>query len=115
MIQKKSNEMCGFDKPQLLYFYTNYGCEKCEDQGLILTNVNKEYPVFDIYSFEINLDNHLIDILEMKYNITKDKLPAIVIDDKVFYGMQSRKKIIQEMDLDSRLDELKQLYPDKYD
>jgi len=53
LLAEEAKKVCGMKKPSVLYFYTNEGCEDCEDQGLVLTNIHRNYPLFHIYSFEV--------------------------------------------------------------
>ena len=94
LIHQQMEAKCDIPEQQLIYFYTNYeGCADCEDQGKVLTNVHRESPVFNIYSFEYREDNAAITLLKQKYNIQQHKLPAIVINETPYYGFQSKEKI----------------------
>lgn len=115
MLSNDVNKKCNRDTPLVLYFYTNYGCEDCEDQGLVLTNVHKNYPLFNIYSFEYMLNNSAVDYLKLKYNIPPHRLPALVIDDEVYYGFQSKETLIKVMDLEQKLLIDKALHPELYE
>ena len=114
IILKNINLECNQDVPYVLYFYTNYGCTDCEDQGLVLTNVHTNYPLFNTYSFEFVLNNSATDFLKEKYNITPNKLPALVIDDQIYYGFQSKDTLIKVMNLTQRLAIDKQKHPELY-
>lgn len=105
LINEKAKETCeGIDTPSVLYFYSNFlDCGDCEDQGLVLTNVHKDYPFFNIYSFEYQESNPALDFLKEKYKIDPHRLPVVVIDGKVFYGFQSKDFLIDYMDLKTRL------------
>jgi len=114
LIAEKVNEVCGQNTPLVLYFYTNDGCTDCEDQGLVLTNVHKNYPLFNIYAFEYALDNPALDFLKEKYNINQSRLPTIVIDSQVHYGFQSKQFLIDNMDLETKLAKDKKEHPKWY-
>jgi hypothetical protein len=116
LIQKKAIHFCNYTHPQVMYFYTNYkGCADCEDQGLVLSNVNKEYPVFDIYSFEYQLDNPALNYLKKKHNIEKWELPVIIINEEKYVGFQSKDYLIEKMNLEKKLEEDKIKNPHLYD
>lgn len=115
LLAKDLNEKCSQNKSLVLYFYTNYGCEDCEDQGLVLTNVHRDYPFFNIYSFEYTLNNSAVNFLKERYNIQTNRLPALVINDEVYYGFQSKKTLIEIMDLERKLSEDMELHPEFYD
>jgi hypothetical protein len=114
ILAKEINNRCNENITLVLYFYTNYGCTDCEDQGLVLTNVHNNYPFFNIYSFEYALNNPAIDYLKKRYNIQQNRLPTIIINDKVYYGFISKKDLIEIMDLETKLAENKKRYPDLY-
>lgn len=108
IINEKANKECNVTTPSVLYFYTNYKkCNDCEDQGLVLTNVHQKYPFFNVYSIEFLESTPTLEFLKEKYNLSLDRLPTLVIDDKVFYGFQSKSFLIKQMNLESRLAEEK--------
>ncbi len=103
LINKDMQETCGIDKPIVLYFYTNFGdCVDCGDQGLVLTNVHRQYPQFNIYSFEFAENNPAIEFLKEKYVLEEHRLPTVIIDNEVNYGFQSRDFLIETMNLEER-------------
>jgi len=100
IINKEMNEKCNVKKPNLLYFYTNFGdCVDCEDQGLVLTNIHKKYPYFNSYAFEFKEDNPAVNFLKEKFKLSEERLPTLVIDGKVYYGFQSKDFLINTMNL----------------
>lgn len=115
MLTTQVKEKCGYDSPAVLYFYTNEGCEDCEDQGLVLTNTFRNYPFFNTYSFEYNTENAAVEFLKARYNITPGKLPTIVIDGEVHYGFQSKDFLIEELELERRLVEAQEKNPEWFD
>ncbi|MBI5644732.1 hypothetical protein HY970_01410 [Candidatus Kaiserbacteria bacterium] len=77
----------------ILYFYSNKGdCEDCEEQGYVLTGLSEKYPQLRIYSFDYNLGlsalRTMIDI-----NNVQDNLPALVINDRPYYGLHDIEEI----------------------
>jgi hypothetical protein len=101
MLSEDMNAKCSYNRPLLLYFYTNYGCNDCNDQGLVLTNLYNNYPYFSIYSFEYNLDTSAVLYLKSAYNISQSQLPAIVFNGTVYPGFTSKDKLIEIMNLES--------------
>lgn len=100
IINKEMNERCNVTKPNLLYFYTNFGdCVDCEDQGLVITNTHIKYPYFNIYAFEYRENNPAINFLKEQYGLSEERLPTVIIDDEVYYGFQSKENLIQTMNL----------------
>lgn len=90
---KKTKEECGINNTLILYFYSNRGdCDKCEEQGYVLTYIRKKYPDVRVYNFDINIDNLALNTIKDIY-IKSDDLPVIIMDDKVYYGFKDRKQI----------------------
>ncbi len=90
---KKTKEECGINNTLILYFYSNRGdCDKCEEQGYVLTYIRKKYPDVRVYNFDINIDNIALNTIKDIY-IKSDDLPVIIIDNKVYYGFKDREQI----------------------
>lgn len=115
MLAKDLNDKCNANRSLVIYFYTNYGCTDCEDQGLVLTNLHRAYPFFNIYSLEYTLNNSAVNFLKEKYDVKTDRLPTLIINDEVYYGFQSRDALIKIMDLERKLEEDKAIHPSLYD
>ncbi|MEM0230948.1 MAG: thioredoxin family protein [Candidatus Woesearchaeota archaeon] len=101
MLMKEIGAKCGYKTPIVLYFYSNFGCADCEDQGLVLTNIHQEYGNLQVYSFEYALNNSALNYLKNKYNISQNRLPTLVINEEVHYGFQPKNKLIQLLELNS--------------
>ena len=72
----------------ILYFYSNRGdCPDCENQGYALTGLSQKYPGLRIYSFDYNLDMSALRTL-VAINDVRGDLPALVINGKVYNGLQ---------------------------
>jgi hypothetical protein len=109
------NQKCGYDQPTILYFYTNDGCVDCEDQGLVLTNVYRNYPLFNTYSFEYNLENPALDFIKQRYDIKPERLPTLVINGEVHYGFQSKDFLVEKLALEDRLARAQQEHPEWFE
>lgn len=74
----------------ILYFYSNKGdcTAECEKQGYALTALGEKYPRLRIYSFDYNLDVSALQTLISIHSVP-DKLPALIIGDKVYGGYHS--------------------------
>ncbi len=93
MLMKKISERCGQKSIFVLYFYANEtDCADCVKQGYILTDLRSTYPELRVYSFDYNLDLSAVRALKQIYNIPK-ALPALVINGKVYAGLQTKEKI----------------------
>lgn len=97
LLMQKINERCGAnssasDALSIMYFYSNEGdCEDCEKEGFVLTRLRQDYPELRVYSFDYNLDLSAIRTLTTIYNVNPPAggLPALLIDDKAYYGFKS--------------------------
>ncbi len=73
----------------ILYFYSNEGdCADCEKQGYALTSLSAQYPQLRVYSFDYNLQVGALQTL-ISIDGVQNKLPALVINKKVYYGFNS--------------------------
>jgi len=113
LLMQKIKERCGSKTLSLIYFYSNEGdCSDCENEGFVLTRLRADYPELRVYSFDYNLDLSALKTLTSIYNI-EDKLPALLINDKVYYGFKSIDEIkniipaLKELDKQKVLEESK--------
>jgi len=89
LIMKQLAARCNLKPVFIFYFYSNKGdCTDCAKQGYVLTDLAQTYPQLRTYSFDYNLNvsalKTLISIDDVAY-----KLPALVINGKVYYGFHS--------------------------
>lgn len=77
------NRKCDYNVTILLFFYSNDKADLDESErvGNILGVVSQRNPNVKIYSFDINLDSELINLLKEKYQV--EKSPTIVVNEKV--------------------------------
>jgi len=88
LLMKKITERCGEKSIFILYFYKNDKCEDCTKQGYVLTSLREKYPNLRVYSFDYNLDLSSLRAMTSIYKVP-DNLPAIVINGKVYSGLQT--------------------------
>lgn len=90
ILMQKINERCGGKNLSIMYFYSNIenDCKDCEREGYVLTRLREDYPELRVYSFDYNLQLSALQTLISIYKI-EDKQPALLIDDKVYYGFKS--------------------------
>lgn len=89
LLMKKVSQKCKLQPVFILYFYSNADdCEDCTRQGYVLTELAERYPRLRIYSFDYNLDVPALSTL-ITINGLRGDLPALVIDEKPYYGFQS--------------------------
>ena len=85
----------------IIYFYgTDDKCSDCEKEGYVLTNLRQNYPDLRVYSFDYNINVSAVKTL-ISINKVQDKLPAIFVKDRAYYGFQSTE------DLEKAIPELK--------
>lgn len=89
----KLNEKCGGKFVLNLFFYSNdpKKCERCDDQGFVLSYVRGEDNRIRTYSFDVDLGVPVVNYFIDLYNITD--VPVVVFDDKVYYGFLGREEI----------------------
>lgn len=103
LLMKKIAEKCKTAPVSIVYFYSNTGdCEDCEKEGYILTKIRQEYPEVRVYAFDYNLDLSALKTL-ISINKVENNLPALIINDDVYYGFQD------VADLEKNIPELKAL------
>lgn len=103
LLMNRISEKCKRNPLSIIYFYsTNNDCKDCEREGYVLTRLREIYPDLRIYSFDYNMDLSAVKTL-ISINKIENKLPAIIIKDKTYYGFQSIE------DLEKAVPELKAL------
>ncbi len=72
----------------VLYFYSNLDdCNKCDEQGYVLTFLKEKYPSLKIYSFDVNIENSALEWIEDSYNV--EEVPTLIIDGKKYSGFMN--------------------------
>lgn len=93
LLMQKVAEKCKLKPVFILYFYSNKGdCDTCEQQGYVLTGLSQKYPNLRIYSFDYNLGLSALQTLIDIDNVGNE-LPALMINDKVYYGLHTMEDI----------------------
>ncbi|MBI5148134.1 hypothetical protein HZA33_00460 [Candidatus Pacearchaeota archaeon] len=79
----------------ILYFYSNEPgkCDKCSDQGYILTFLQQKYGYdsLKVYSFDSDSQNSAIKTLKSIYNITS--VPSLVINGKAYNRFMTKNEL----------------------
>jgi len=92
LLINKNNDICGKRLVPILYFYSNKGdCSKCEQQGFVLTNFKRNYPLVRIYHFDLNIDNPALDTVKKMYNVKY--APSIVFDGQTYHGFITKDQL----------------------
>ena len=94
LLSKKISESCKTKPTFVIYFYGNEDiCPECVKTGAALTSLRSDYENLRVYAFDMNLDLPLIKSFADTYNISNESLPALVIDKKVYGGLDTKEKI----------------------
>lgn len=93
LFYKKVNEGCDGEFILNLFFYSNdqKKCEKCEDQGFVLSYVRAKNDKIRTYSFDVDLGLPTVDYLTKFYNV--NEIPSVVFNEEVYYGFLDTEKV----------------------
>lgn len=72
----------------VLYFYAN-DCSDCTRAGYALTKLRNDYEDLRVYSFDYDLDLGALQTLIAIHNITREDLPAFIIDGEYSNGFST--------------------------
>ncbi|MBX4215766.1 hypothetical protein KW797_02365 [Candidatus Parcubacteria bacterium] len=93
LLSKRIADKCGGRPAFVIYLYSNEGdCPDCEKEGFVLTYLREKYPALRVYSFDYHLDLSAVKTLLSIFKI-KDELPAIVVNDRVYYGFKTKEEL----------------------
>ncbi len=94
LLMQKIKAKCGTTVVPIFYFYTTAeNCSECIKQSAVLTELRKKYPEARIYSFDYNLELTALQSLIKIFKVEDTKLPALVINEKLYTGFKSMEEI----------------------
>lgn len=94
ILSKRISESCQTKPTFVIYFYGNEDiCPECVKTGAALTSLRQDYASMRVYAFDMNLDLPIIKSFANIYNIDNESLPALVIDKKVYGGLNTKESI----------------------
>lgn len=77
----------------MIYMYSNKSeCKNCRNQAFALSELKSRYPELKVYTFDYDIDVAPVKTLIDMYEI-KPEFPVVVIEDKVYYGLQNSQEI----------------------
>ncbi|OGI78663.1 hypothetical protein A3C57_01975 [Candidatus Nomurabacteria bacterium RIFCSPHIGHO2_02_FULL_33_12] len=98
LLMQKIKAKCGTTVVPVFYFYTTAEkCSECIKQSAVLTELRRDYPEMRVYSFDYNLDLSALQSLIKIFKVEDTKLPALVMDEKLYTGFQSIEDIERAM------------------
>src|SRR3989338_3404811 len=88
LLMNKISEKCKKTPLSVVYFYSNdKRCTECEKEGFVLTRLRELYPELRVYSFDYDADLSAVKTF-IRINNIEDRLPAIIIKSKTYYGFR---------------------------
>lgn len=94
LLMEKIKTKCNTEIIPIFYFYTTAeNCSECIKQSYVLTSLRETYPELRVYSFDYNLDLSALQSLIKIFKVEDTKLPALVINEKLYTGFQSQEAI----------------------
>ncbi len=94
LLSKRLTENCGTKPAFVVYFYSNADvCPECVKTGFALSSLRSDYEKLRVYSFDYSLDLPLIKTFASLYNVKEDQLPAVVINNKLYVGLNNKADI----------------------
>ena len=94
LLSKRLATKCGTKPGFVIYFYGNADvCPECVKTGFALSSLRQDYEKLRVYAFDYNLDLPLIKTLANIYGVKAEQLPAVVINNKMYVGLNNKKEI----------------------
>ncbi|MBI1969571.1 hypothetical protein HYS48_02655 [Candidatus Woesearchaeota archaeon] len=98
LLLRRTKAVCNKEYDLILYFYSNLGdCDACELQGHVLNYMHEKYPEINIYSFDINMQNPVLQTIRDLYRIQTP--PTLIINDKVSVGFMNSQTVEEALEL----------------
>ena len=94
MFARKTREKCSIDIVDVLYFYSGRYCDRCPDQGTILSYFKRRFEErLLIFPIDVDIEENepMITILKGQYNITR--YPTLIIGDEKYEGVVEKEKL----------------------
>lgn len=89
---RQMEEKCGNEAVNIVYLYTKNSCDRCDDQGTVLTYYRREYEDrVIVHPLDTDLGMKSIEFMEDFYDITE--YPALIIEGEVYEGYQNKEKV----------------------
>jgi len=93
---EKIKQSCNGSYTIVLYFYSNKQCDKCQDQGIVLSYLKEKLDnEVLIFALDGDIDLDIIKALRESYVIYE--YPAIVVNGKTYQGYQDLANLTEIM------------------
>jgi len=90
---KQAKEKCKLDVVTVLYFFKENNCEKCGDQGMLLSYLKKMLgEKFLVFPLDVEVTEPMLALLSSEYNVTN--YPSIIIDGKKYENLLTQEAIL---------------------
>lgn len=94
LLSKKIAENCQIKPTFVIYLYGNADvCPECVKTAYALSSLRADYAKLRVYALDYNLDLPLIKTLGSIHNVREDQLPAIIINNKMYVGLNDKDEI----------------------
>ncbi len=94
LLSKNIAENCKIKPTFVIYLYGNADvCPECVKTGYALSSLRDDYEKLRVYALDYNLDLGLIKTLGSLYGVREDQLPAIIINNKMYVGLNNKEDI----------------------
>jgi len=78
----------------VLYFYGGTEvCPRCKEQGAVLTYLREKYKGTKVYSFDIDAESTVVNVLKKLYGV--DGVPGLVINDETYIGYLDAEDLVK--------------------
>jgi glutaredoxin len=76
----------------MIYLYSNVACDDCAKQATALNKLREVYPGLRVYTFDYDIDLSAVETLKKIFKL-KAEFPIVIINEKVYYGLQDFDKL----------------------
>lgn len=85
LMVEKIKRTCGENYTTVLYFYSNNNCDRCQEQGIVLTYLKEKLKnEFLVFAIDGDISLEIVNLLKDAYGIKE--YPSLVINGEVHNG-----------------------------
>ncbi len=93
LLLKQAHEKCNQNFDLVMYFYTNKReCDRCREQGGVLTYLRQKNQRLNVYSFDDDLENSAMRTIKELYGV-EESMPTLIINEKTYEGFMNSEQI----------------------